>query len=186
MLFPLWLYIRISSSDFLNYPINVWNTNYTPYQMHVALHTLSICQFLVVQAVYTSPITVRIMDLIRSWIMHSNHIISSYWLAVWSNSLIFFFSFFLSLFYVPQQQFAPKISRRWNFKQSLSLSPFWGPYSYLMCTFFFFFFGWMHYVYQWVKEEKISIQNRNYFLFFILYSSTISHRSQNNLFDSIV
>ena len=32
--------------------------------MHVASHTLSICQFLVVQAVYTSPIMVGIMDLI--------------------------------------------------------------------------------------------------------------------------
>ena len=40
---------------------------------------------------------------IRSWIMHSNHIFSSYWVAVWSNSLIFFPFFFLSLFYVPQQ-----------------------------------------------------------------------------------
>ena len=34
-----------------------------------------------------------------------------------------------------------------------------------MCTSFYLFFGWMHYVYQWVKEEKLSIQNRNFFSF---------------------
>ena len=67
---------------------------------------------------------------------------------------------------------------------SLSLSLFWGPYSYIMCTFFFFFWDWMHYVYQGVKEEKLPIQNRNFFK--KKYSSTLSHRSQNNLFHSIV
>ena len=49
---------------------------------------------------------------------------------------------------------------------SLSLS-FWGPYSYIMCT--LFFFGWMYYVYQWMKEGKLSTKLE---FFYILYSST--------------
>ena len=37
---------------------------------------------------------------------------------------------------------------------NVSLSFFWGPKSYIMWT--FLFFDWMHYVYQWMKEEKLS------------------------------
>ena len=134
--------------------------------MHVASHTLSICQFLVVQAVYTSLIVVGIMDLIRSWIMDSNHIFWSYWVAVWSNSLIIFFLFFLCHYLMYQnsnlhQKLA--VSEILN-NVSLSLSLSYGdPIATSCVLFFFFFFGWMHYVYQWVKEEKLSIQNWNFF-----------------------
>ena len=108
--------------------------------MHIASHTLSICQFLVVQAVYTSLIVEGIMDLIRSWIMHSNLIFSSYWVAVWSNSLIFFFPFFCHYFMYPNNNLHQKLAINDILNNvSLSLSLFWGPYSYIMCTFFFFF-----------------------------------------------
>ena len=43
-----------------------------------------------------------------------------------------------------------------------------------MCT-FLFFFGRMHYVYQSVKEEKLSIQNRNFFFFFLYIFYTLLH-----------
>ena len=83
----------------------------------------------------------------------------------------FFFLFFCHYFMYPNNNLHQKlaVSEILN-NVSLSLSLFWGPYSYIMCT-CFFFLGWMHYVYQWVKEEKLSIQNMNFFLiFFIFYT----------------
>ena len=120
----------------------MWNTNYTPNQMQVASHTLSICQFLLVQAGYTSLIVEGIMDLIRSWIMDSNLIFSSYGVAVSSNSLIIFSFFFCHYFMYPNNNLHQKLAVSEilnNVSLSLSLSLFWGPDTYIMCTFFFLF-----------------------------------------------
>ena len=150
--------------------------------MHVASKTLSICQFLVVQVVYTFPIMVGIMDLIRSWIMHSNHIFSSYWVAAWSNSLIFFFPFlFCHYFMYPNNNLHKKlaVSEILN-NVSLSLSLFGDPIA-TSCVHFFFLAGCIMCSNGWRKKNFL--QNRN--LFYILYSSTWSPWSQNNIFHSI-
>ena len=129
--------------------------------------------------------------------MHSNHFFSSYWVAVWSNSIIFFFLFFLFFCHyfmyhnnnLHQKLAVSEILNNVSLSLSLSLSLSSGDPIATSCVFPILFFGRMHYVYLWVKEEKHSIQNRNFlfFLFFyILNSSTLFHRSQNNLFHSIV
>lgn len=108
---------------------------------------------------------VEIMDLIRSWIMHLNHIFSSYWVAVWSNSLIFFSFFFCHYFMYPNNNLHRKlaVSELLN-NVSLSLS-FWGPYSYIMCT-FFFLAGCIMCTNGWRKKNFL--QNRNFYIFYTL------------------
>ena len=46
---------------------------------------------------------------------------------------------------------------------NVSLSLSFGDPIATSCVLFFFFWDWMHYVYQGVKEEKLPIQNRNFF-----------------------
>ena len=145
--------------------------------MHVASHTLSICQFLVIQAVDTSLIMVGNMDLIRSWIMHSNRFFSSYWVADWSNSLIIFSFFFCHYFMYPNNNLHQKlaVSEILN-NVSLSLSIYFGDPIATSCVLLFIYFldGCIMSTNGWRKKNflyKIGIFFLFYFILFCIFSS---------------
>lgn len=78
-----------------------------------------------------------------------------------------FFPFFYHYFMYPNNNLHQKLAFS-EILNNVSLSFFWGPYSYIMCT---FFFGWMHYMYQWQwvnRRNKNFLQNRNFFIFYTL------------------
>ena len=75
--------------------------------------------------------------------MHSNHIFSSYWVVVWSNSLIFFSFFFCHYFMYPNNNLHQKLAvseilNNVSLSLSLSLSLSFGDPIATSCVLFFF------------------------------------------------